>query len=71
MNYPKTTSLTFLYTTIYRFKEKIEDDSADHFQKVVGDIYNFGDSTNKMLDKMVKTDEHWFTGPLMKFLLNK
>ena len=52
-------------------KEIIEDDSADHFQKVVGDIYNFGDSTNKMLDKMVKTDEHWFTGPLMKFLVNK
>ena len=52
-------------------KERIEDDSADHFQKVMGDIYNFGDSTNKMLDKMVKTDEHWFTGPLMKFLVNK
>lgn len=52
-------------------KEKIEDDSSNHFQKVMGDIYNFGDSTNKMLDKMVKTDEHWFTGPLMKFLVNK
>jgi DNA-binding transcriptional regulator GbsR (MarR family) len=51
--------------------EKIEDDNSNHFQKVTGDIHSFGESTNKMLEKMVKTDEHWFTGPLMKFLVKK
>ena len=49
----------------------ITDESGEHFSKVVGDISHFGESTNKMLDKMVKADEHWFTGSLMKFLVRK
>jgi hypothetical protein len=50
---------------------EIGEDGGEHFKKVVGDIHTFGESTNKMLDKMVKADEHWFTGSLMKFLVKK
>ena len=51
--------------------QNIESGDGDHFKKVVGDIHQLGDSTNKMLDKMVRADEHWFTGSLMKFLVKK
>jgi DNA-binding transcriptional regulator GbsR (MarR family) len=49
----------------------IIDENSDHFKKVVGDIHKFGNRTNKILDKMSKADENWFTGSLMKFLVNK
>tara|TARA_B100000427_G_scaffold76791_1_gene62665 strand:- start:37 stop:543 length:507 start_codon:yes stop_codon:yes gene_type:complete len=51
--------------------QNIESGGGEHFKKIVGDIHQLGDSTNKMLDKMVKADEHWFTGSLMKFLVKK
>tara|TARA_Y100001933_G_scaffold114263_1_gene114365 strand:+ start:3111 stop:3617 length:507 start_codon:yes stop_codon:yes gene_type:complete len=51
--------------------QNIESGYGDYFKKIVGDIHQLGDSTNKMLDKMVKADEHWFTGSLMKFLVKK
>ena len=51
--------------------QNIESGGGDHFKNIVGDIRQFGDSANKMLDKMVKADEHWFTGSLMKFLVKK
>ena len=51
--------------------QNIEKGGGEYFKKVVGDIHQFGESANKMLDKMVKADEHWFTGSLMKFLVNK
>ncbi|MBI35173.1 MAG: transcriptional regulator [Flavobacteriales bacterium] len=51
--------------------ENIQESGGEHFKKVVGDIHQFGESTNKMLEKMVKADEHWFTGSLMKFLVKK
>lgn len=50
---------------------EITDEGGEHFKKVMGDINRFGNSTNSMLDKMVKADEHWFTGSLMKFLVKK
>lgn len=52
-------------------KEEITQEGGDHFKKVIGEINHFGESTNKMLDKMVKADEHWFTSSLMKFLVKK
>ena len=50
---------------------EINEQGGDHFNKVVGEIHTFGESTNKMLDKMIKADEHWFTGSLMKFFVKK
>jgi len=52
-------------------QEKFKEEEGENFKKVVGDIRKFGESTNSMLDKMVKADEHWFTGSLMKFLVKK
>ncbi len=51
--------------------QNIEKDGGGHFKKIVGDIHQFGERTNKILDKMVMADEHWFTGKLMKFLVKK
>lgn len=48
-----------------------DQQGADHFKKIMKDINKFGESTNNMLDKMIKADEHWFTGSLMKFLVKK
>ena len=39
------------------------------FKKVISDISSFGENTNKMIERMVKADENWFTGSLMKFLV--
>ena len=50
---------------------EINEQGGGHFNKVVGEIHTFGESTNKMLDKMIKADEHWFTGSLMKFFVKK
>ena len=50
---------------------QIENDASGHFKMVISEIYSFGQNTNKMLDKMVKADEHWFTGSLMKFLVKR
>ncbi len=52
-------------------KQEIKEEGGEQFKKLMGDISRFGESTNKMLDKMVKADEHWFTGSLMKFLIKK
>jgi DNA-binding transcriptional regulator GbsR (MarR family) len=49
----------------------ISDDKSEHFKKVVGDIHSFGNKTNKILDKMSRADENWFTGSLMKILMTK
>ena len=49
----------------------INEQGGDYFNKVVGEIHTFGESTNKMVDKMIKADEHWFTGSLMKFFVKK
>lgn len=50
---------------------EIEEEGAEHFKKLMGDINKFGENTNNMLDKMIRADEHWFTGSLMKFLVKK
>lgn len=50
---------------------EIKEEGGEEFNKLMREIHHFGESTNKMLDKMVKADEHWFTGSLMKFLIKK
>ena len=50
---------------------EINKEGAANFKNLIEDIHSFGTSTNKMLDKMIKADEHWFTGSLMKFLIKK
>jgi|TARA_B110000261_G_C13087159_1_gene358356 DNA-binding transcriptional regulator GbsR (MarR family) len=52
-------------------KTEFPKENDANFKKVIEDIYEFGDNTNKMLEKMVKADEHWFTGSLMKFFMKK
>ncbi|MCX6183367.1 MAG: transcriptional regulator [Bacteroidetes bacterium] len=42
---------------------------AKEFKKVVADISSFGESADKMISRMTKADENWFTGSLMKFLI--
>ena len=42
---------------------------AREFKRVVADISSFGENTDKMIERMVKADENWFTGSLMKFLV--
>jgi DNA-binding transcriptional regulator GbsR (MarR family) len=39
------------------------------FKKVISDISSFGESTDKMIERMIKADENWFSGSLMKFLM--
>ena len=39
------------------------------FKKVISDITSFGENTDRMIECMIKADENWFTGSLMKFLI--
>jgi len=51
--------------------EKIEDNKKDkevkQFLDTVGGIRKFGNQADKMLDVMIKAEENWFTGALLKF----
>jgi DNA-binding transcriptional regulator GbsR (MarR family) len=51
--------------------EAVEGDKKDknvkQFVDTVGNIRRFGNQADKMLDVMVKADENWFVGSLMKF----
>ncbi len=51
--------------------EQVEGDKKDkhvqQFVDTVGNIRKFGKQADKMLDVMVKADENWFVGTLMKF----
>ena len=50
--------------------EKIEGDKKDRqvkqFTDTVGGIRKFGSQADKMLDLMIKADENWFLGSLLK-----
>ncbi len=39
------------------------------FKKIISDISSFGENTDKMIERMIKADENWFSGSLMKFLM--
>jgi DNA-binding transcriptional regulator GbsR (MarR family) len=51
--------------------EEVEGDKKDkqvkQFVDTVGSIKRFGGQAEKMLDVMMKADENWFVGTLMKF----
>ncbi len=51
--------------------EEVEGDKKDkhvkQFVDTVGSIKRFGQQADKMLDVMIKADENWFVGSLMKF----
>lgn len=51
--------------------EDIEGDKKDkhtkQFTETIGNIRKFGQQADKMLDAMVKADENWFLGNLLKF----
>jgi DNA-binding transcriptional regulator GbsR (MarR family) len=51
--------------------EDVEGDKKDknikQFTDTVGSIKRFGHQADKMLDVLVKADENWFVGSLMKF----
>jgi DNA-binding transcriptional regulator GbsR (MarR family) len=44
-----------------------KDKNVKQFVDTVNGIKRFGDQADKMLDVMVKADENWFVGSLMKF----
>ena len=50
--------------------EEVEGDKKDkhvkQFTETVHSIKRFGQQTDKMLDVLVKSDENWFVGSLMK-----
>ncbi len=50
--------------------EEVEGDKKDkhvkQFTETVNSIKRFGQQTDKMLDVLVKSDENWFVGSLMK-----
>ncbi len=47
---------------------KSSDKESKEFKRVISDISAFGESTDKMIERMIKADENWFTGSLMRFL---
>jgi DNA-binding transcriptional regulator GbsR (MarR family) len=54
--------------------DKLEDVDGDRrdkhvktFVETVGNIKKLGKQADKTLDMMVKADEHWFVGTMMKF----
>ena len=51
--------------------EKVDGDKKDkhvkQFVDTVGGIRKFGNQADKMLDVMIKADESWFLGSLLKF----
>ena len=46
-----------------------QEKGGDGFKNTLNDIHQFGQSTEAMLDKIVKADERWFTSSLLKFML--
>jgi len=51
--------------------EKVDGDKKDknirQFTETVSGIRKFGSQADKMLDVMIKAEENWFTGTLLKF----
>lgn len=45
-----------------------EKEAVKEFNKVITDIEDFTVKTDKLLDKLIKADQHWFTGTLLKIV---
>jgi DNA-binding transcriptional regulator GbsR (MarR family) len=43
-----------------------KDEATKQFLKTINDIQKFADQASKGVDGLVKMDEHWFTGTLLK-----
>ncbi len=70
MNERRKRELGPVLETLRELKQvKGSDAEAKEFKKVLADISSFGENTDKMIERMVKADENWFTGSLMKFLV--
>lgn len=70
MNERRKRELGPVLETLRELKQvKGSDAEAKEFKKVIADISSFGENTDKMIERMVKADENWFTGSLMKFLV--
>lgn len=44
-----------------------KDKNVKQFTDTIGGIKRFGQQADKMLDVLIKADENWFVGSLMKF----
>lgn len=53
-----------------QFKEVKSDKSAEaeEFKKVTGEIARFSQKADGMLDKFIRSDEHWFYGTMLKLM---
>jgi len=47
---------------------KGDSDEVKQFKKTVGDLESFTSSLNSVIDKFVKSDEHWFYKNLLKIV---
>ncbi len=45
-----------------------ETEEIENFKKVVTDLESFTSSLNGVVDKFVKSDEHWFYKNLLKIV---
>ena len=57
-----------LLTQLENVEADRKDKEAQHFVKTVGDIKKLGLQADKALDTMIKAEEHWFTGSILKLL---
>ncbi len=50
--------------------KKVEEDSAEakQFTRMVGDIHQFAGKIDKSVETMLKADENWFFGAILKLL---
>lgn len=56
-----------LLSQLEDIEENKKDREVKQFLDTVGSIRKFGGQADKMLDVMVKAEENWFTGTLLKF----
>ncbi|MFM7023442.1 MAG: GbsR/MarR family transcriptional regulator [Flavobacteriales bacterium] len=70
MNERRKRELGPVLETLHELKQvKGTTAEAKEFKKVMSDISSFADNTDKMIERVIKADENWFTGSLMKFLV--
>ena len=49
-------------------KIKVKGAEGKSFTKTVNDINTFGQNVHKLLERLTKANENWFTGPFIKFI---
>jgi DNA-binding transcriptional regulator GbsR (MarR family) len=50
--------------------EKLDENTAEarQFTKTIGDIHSFAGKVNKSMDTMIRAEENWFFGAILKLL---